>query len=54
VFVLERDVARLRAVELGPERSGRVVVESGLADGELVIDAPPADLADGERVRVGG
>lgn len=54
VFVLERDVARLRPVVLGAERSGRVVVEQGLASGERVIDAPPADLADGDRVRVGG
>lgn len=53
VFVLERDVARLRAVVLGAERSGRVVVESGLTSGECVIDAPPGDLSDGQRVRVG-
>lgn len=54
VFVLERDVARLRPVVLGAERSGRVVVEQGLTSGERVIDAPPADLQDGDRVRVGG
>lgn len=54
VFVLERDVARLRPVVLGAERSGRVVIEQGLTSGERVIDAPPADLGDGDRVRVGG
>ena len=54
VFVLQRDVARLRAVVLGAERSGRVVIESGLASGERVIDAPPGHLSDGQRVRVGG
>ena len=54
VFVLERDVARLRPVALGAERGGRVVIEQGLVVGERVIDAPPADLADGDRVRVGG
>ncbi len=52
VFVLERDVARQRAVVLGGERSSRVVVESGLVSGERVVDAPPDSLRDGERVRV--
>lgn len=52
VFVLERDVARQRAVVLGNERSGRVVVERGLESGERVVDAPPDSLRDGERVRV--
>lgn len=54
VFVLERDVARQRRVVLGEERSGRVVVERGLEDGERVVDAPPLSLRDGERVRVSG
>ncbi len=52
VFVLERDVARQRAVVLGGERSGRVIVERGLTSGERVVDAPPDSLRDGERVRV--
>jgi len=52
VFVLERDVVRQRAVELGEERSGRVVVARGLTDGERVVDAPPDSLRDGERVRI--
>jgi RND family efflux transporter MFP subunit len=51
-FVLERDVARQRALTLGEERAGRVVVEQGLTSGEKVIDAPPDALRDGERVRV--
>lgn len=54
VFVLERDVARQRAVVLGEERSGRVVVESGLTSGERIVDAPPDSLRDGERVRMSG
>ena len=54
VFVLERDVARQRPVELGEERSGRVVIESGLSSGDRVIDSPPDSLHDGERVRVSG
>jgi HlyD family secretion protein len=52
VFVLERDVARLRAVGLGEEKNGRVVVRDGLVGGEKLIDEPPASLADGDRVRV--
>jgi hypothetical protein len=52
VFVLERDVVRTRAVVLGEERSGRVVIQDGLASGERVVDAPPDSLQDGERVRV--
>jgi len=54
VFVLERDIARQRAVVLGGERSGRVIVERGLTSGERVVDAPPDSLHDGERVRVSG
>jgi RND family efflux transporter MFP subunit len=52
VFVLERDVVRVRPVVLGDERSGRVVVKSGLAGGEKIVAAPPASLDDGDRVRV--
>lgn len=49
VFVVDQGVARLRLVRVsGPE------VVAGLAEGELVILAPPADLADGRRVRVEG
>jgi RND family efflux transporter MFP subunit len=52
VFVLERDVARLRPVELGTERAGRVQVRSGLVEGERVVVSPPDSLQDGERVLV--
>lgn len=52
VFVLERDVARLRSVRLGDEKGGRVVVLEGLSGGERLIDEPPATLTDGDRVRV--
>jgi RND family efflux transporter MFP subunit len=54
VFVLERDVASLREVVLGEERSGRVVVERGLTSGERIVDGPPDSLRDGERVRMSG
>jgi RND family efflux transporter MFP subunit len=52
VFVLERDVARLRPVELGAERGGRVQVRSGLVEGERVVVSPPDSLQDGERVLI--
>lgn len=52
VFELERDVARWRRVELGEARGGRVVVKAGLQGGETLVADPPADLADGARVRV--
>ena len=54
VFVLERDVARFREIALGPERAGRTVVESGLAEGDTIVIDPPTSLADGDRVRVKG
>ena len=51
-FVLERDVARFRTLELGPEHLGRVRVDSSLEEGELVVLDPPSSLGDGDRVRV--
>jgi len=52
VFVLERDTVRFRALGLGEERGGKVLVEDGLEEGELIVLAPPPTLADGERVVV--
>ncbi len=54
VFVLERDTARLRDVSLGDQRAGRVVVQSGLVEGETIVADPPNSLQDGDRVRVKG
>jgi len=54
VFVLERDRVRAVAVVAGEERSGRVVVTSGLRGEEIVVVDPPARLSDGDRVRVKG
>jgi RND family efflux transporter MFP subunit len=51
-FVLERNTVRFRALTLGEERGGKVLVEAGLEDGELIVLAPPPSLADGERVFV--
>jgi RND family efflux transporter MFP subunit len=52
VFVLERDVARFVPLELGDERSGRVVVKTGLSGDETIVVDPPTDLVSGERVRI--
>ncbi len=52
VFLLERDVARWRAVEPGDRRGNRVAIRVGLRGGERLVDDPPADLKDGARVRV--
>ena len=52
VFVLERGDVYWRVVRLGAERSGRVIVESGLEVGERIVASPPASLSDGDRVQV--
>jgi RND family efflux transporter MFP subunit len=52
VFVVERDVARFREIAGGEERSGKVLVQSGLGGGERLVVHPPASLSDGDRVRV--
>lgn len=50
-FVVERDVARERTVELGERVSDQVVVKSGVSEGDVVIRNPPGSLQDGKRVR---
>jgi HlyD family secretion protein len=52
VFLLERDVARWRAVELGDRKGSRIAIRVGLRGGERLVDEPPLDLKDGARVRV--
>jgi RND family efflux transporter MFP subunit len=49
VFVVERDVARVRLVNLSDAE-----VLAGLVESEVVVLSPPAGLTDGRRVRVGG
>lgn len=49
VFVVEQDVAHVRLVNV----SGTEVL-AGLSEGEVVVVAPPAGLADGRRVTAGG
>ena len=52
VFVLERDVVHITEVDLGEQRSGRVVVRAGLQPGQRIVLAPPVDLQSGDRVRI--
>lgn len=54
VWVVTGGAASRRAVTLGPDRLDQVEVRSGLSPGEAVVLNPPADLADGRRVRVRG
>jgi hypothetical protein len=54
VWVVSNGRASRRAVALGAERIEQVEVRSGVSPGEAVVLDPPADLADGGRVRVKG
>jgi RND family efflux transporter MFP subunit len=49
VFVVEGGMARVRLVNLSESE-----VLAGLAESEIVILSPPADVTDGRRVSVGG
>jgi HlyD family secretion protein len=52
VFVISDDKAVKRTVKLGGTNAQGVVVDSGLIGGEDIVVNPPADLKDGQRVRV--
>ena len=49
VFVIDNGLARVRLVSLSASE-----VLAGLAESEVVVLSPPADLVDGRRVSVGG
>lgn len=51
VFVVEEGKAVLTPVKPGETRGSERVIETGLAPGDSVIQAPPADLQDGAEVR---
>jgi HlyD family secretion protein len=51
VFVVEADQVRLRNVDVGSERAGKIAVLAGLSNGELVVTKPDPMLKDGDRVR---
>ncbi|MEZ5965240.1 MAG: efflux RND transporter periplasmic adaptor subunit [Planctomycetota bacterium] len=52
VFLLERDVARFQAIELGERKNARVEVRTGLRPGQRIVLDPPDSLQDGDRVLV--
>jgi RND family efflux transporter MFP subunit len=52
VFVVREDRVERRAVAVGGAAGGDVEVLSGVRAGERVVLDPPADLADGSRVRL--
>jgi RND family efflux transporter MFP subunit len=54
IFVLRDDTVERRAVSVGGTTADGVEVLSGLRAGERVVLDPPAELADGTRVRAAG
>ena len=54
VFLVREGKAQARAVVLGTERQGQVIVKEGLAGGETVVAKPGDGLADGAAIRVRG
>lgn len=52
VFTIQDGRATPRSITLGDETGDRVEVRSGLAEGEEIIQSPPAGLASGDRVRL--
>lgn len=52
VFVVHDDRVERRAVTLGDDDGGQVEVLSGLADGERVVIEGPAEMKDGDRIRI--
>jgi RND family efflux transporter MFP subunit len=54
VFLVREGKAVARAITLGTERQGQVIVKEGLAGGEIVVARPKDDLRDGGAVKVKG
>lgn len=54
VFLVREGKAQARAVVLGTERQGQVIVKDGLAGGETVVAKPGDELKDGAPVRIRG
>jgi HlyD family secretion protein len=54
VFLVREGKAQARAVRLGTERKGQVIVEDGLAGGETLVVRPKDGLRDGAPVKVKG
>jgi membrane fusion protein, multidrug efflux system len=53
VFIFEENVARRRTVTPSHEFEGRIVIEEGLAAGDMLILTPHPGLADGRSVAAG-
>jgi len=54
VFLVREGKAQARAIVLGTERQGQVIVREGLAGGETIVAKPGDTLEDGTAVRVKG
>jgi RND family efflux transporter MFP subunit len=54
VFVVNGDTVERRAVTVGRELAGDAEILAGVSAGNVVVIEPPADLADGQRVRIQG
>lgn len=54
VFVLERDIVRFQAIEIGKRRAGKIEVVSGLKTDQQIVTKPSSDLDDGSRVYLFG
>ena len=54
VFLVRDGKAQARAVVLGTERQGQVIVTDGLQGGETIVSKPGEELKDGASVRVKG
>ena len=54
VFEVREGRVRSRAIVVGFERSGQVIVKEGLAGGETLVSNPPETLKDGDAVKVKG
>ena len=52
VFVVRDGKAQARPMVLGTEREGNVIVQEGLAGGEVLVGRPPDGLKDGDTVKV--
>jgi HlyD family secretion protein len=52
VFVVDNETVHPVRVDVSREESGVSEIRSGLSGGERVVVDPPADLADGRRIRV--
>jgi multidrug efflux pump subunit AcrA (membrane-fusion protein) len=50
VYVVRGDVAKKQTVQAGTMSDGMLLIQSGLAPGDRVIDRGAARVVDGERV----